>query len=42
MTKEQHKKLHELRRILFTSWVNDPTNQEKKKQLDLIEKVLFG
>lgn len=42
MSNEQHKKLHELRRILFNAWVNDPSNKEKKKQLDLIEKVLFG
>lgn len=42
MTNEQHKKLHDLRRMIFAKWVNDPTNKELTAQLELLDKVLFN
>lgn len=40
MTMEQHLALLEIRRIIFTAWVNDPCNEEKTRQLDLMDKAL--
>lgn len=42
MTREQHEKLLELRRILFNEWVNDPTNKEKEMKLEMLNKILFS
>jgi len=42
VSNEQHKALLELRRTVFNKWVKNPLDKDLTKQLDLLDKVLFG